>query len=193
MTKPKKVFIVMLSALVASVLLTGGGLYMADRYLADQAETISDLRADDEILSVDLINSQRMREELKKYSYLDEVSDEILPDTKNQSEAILLINTMGKDAGINIDSYSFISTVDKPGDKTQTEQLKDAPDILTFPITVKFTSSYSQIISWLELAEKNQRKMQVSSVNITPSLDDDGNIIPSRFVSSIVVNAYVEK
>ncbi len=75
MTKPKKVFIIMVSALALTVLLTSSGIYLADRYLANQAEVISDLRADDEVLSVDLINSQKMREDLKMYSYLDEVSD----------------------------------------------------------------------------------------------------------------------
>ncbi len=193
MTKPKKVFIIMVSALALTVLLTSSGIYLADRYLANQAEVISDLRADDEVLSVDLINSQKMREDLKRYSYLDEVSDEILPNTKNQSEVILLINEMAKDAGVDINSYTFIATVDNPGDKTQTEPLKGAPDILIFPISVEFTSSYNQIISWLKLAEKNQRKMQVAAIDITPKFDEDGNIAPGAFVSKIVVNAYVEK
>ncbi len=193
MTKPRKVFLIMVSALVFTMLLTGTGVYLADSYLANQAEVISDLRADNEILSIDLINSQKMREDLKKYGYIDEVSDAILPDTKNQSAVILLINQMAIETGIDINSYSFISTTDNPGDKTQTEPLDGAPNILVFPITVQFTSSYNQIISWLKLAEKNQRKMQVSTVDITPRFDEDGNIIPGEFVSKIIVNAYVEK
>jgi len=193
MTKPRKTFLVMVSALLMTVALTGAGLYFADSYLANQAKSISDLRADDEVLSIDLINSQKMRDDLKRYSYIDTIADEILPNAKNQSKAILLINEMGQEVGVNIDTFTFIATRDDPGDKTQTEPLEGAPDILVFPVTVKFSGTYSQLINWLRLAEKNQRKMQVAKIDIIPKTDAEGNIVSSNFSVSIIVNAYVEK
>lgn len=184
---PKKLFIILLVALFLTIGLTSVGVFMADRYLARQSQSISDLKADDALLSTELINTQRTRESLKKYSYINEVADEILPDAKNQSEVILLINQIGADVGVNIRSFGFLGTDGNPSEKTQTEPLEGAPSILVFPVYTQFDATFNQLIKWLQLAEQNQRKMQVSEISIGRT--DEANILEV----TMTINAYVEK
>ena len=189
---PKKLFFVMLIALLGTVALTMGGIYLADKYLGEQSTTIGDLRADDELLSTELINAQQTRESLQEYSYLNAVTDEILPDSKNQSEVILLINKIGSEVGVNIDGFLFLGTDGKPSEKSQTEPLEGAPSILVFPVQIRFNSTYSQLINWLKLAEQNQRKMQVSEIAVGTAQNVDG-AASSLLQTTMTINAYLEK
>ncbi len=188
----KKLFFVMLVVLLATLGLTGVGVYFVDGYLGSQSETISALKADDELLSIELINTQNTIENLKTYSYVDTVADTILPDSKNQSEAILLINKIGDEVGVNTQSFIFLGTDGEPSEKSQTKPLEGTKGILVFPVQVKFDATYSQVINWLKLAEKNQRKMQVSTITMAV-LQIDGEYSPAdALVVTIGINAYVE-
>ncbi len=189
---PKKLFYVMLVVLLATLALTAVGIYFVDGYLKEQSETIAILKADDELLSIELINAQGTVESLKTYRYIDVKANKILPNTKNQSEAILLINTIGNEVGINTESFIFLGTDGKPSEKSQTEPLEGAKGILVFPVQVKFDATYSQTINWLKLAEKNQRKMQVSSITMTVR-EVNGEYNPSDPLTvTVSINAYVE-
>lgn len=189
---PKKLFYVMLVVLIATLGMTAVGVYLVDGYLEEQSSIIGVLKAEDELLSTELINTQKTIENLKTYSYVDVKADKILPNTKNQSEAILLINTIGNEVGVGIKSFVFLGTDDKPSEKSQTEPLAGAKGILVFPVQVSFEATYSQTINWLKLAERNQRKMQVSSINMA-ILELDGEYDPANPLSvTIGINAYVE-
>lgn len=186
---PKKAFFVMLGVLALVMLVTAAGVYFGDSYLVKRSESISDLRADDEILNTALLSAQTTRDELQKYSYIDQIAAEVLPGAKNQSEILLIIDDIGRQAGVNVDRYSFVSTSGNPGDLTQTEPLKGVPGILVFPINVTFDATYNQLIQWLNLAEENQRKMQIESITIAPaSGDESGNV----FGVNLTINAFVE-
>lgn len=185
---PKKAFFIMLGALGLIVVLTTVGVYFGDRYLAKQAEVISDLKADDELQSTALINAQVTQEQLRKYGYIDLIAEEVLPGAKNQSEVLLIINEIGTAAGVDVDNYSFASTDGEPGDFTQTEPLEGASAILVFPINVRFEATYSQILTWLKLAEQNQRKMQVESISISPPSEDN-----NKYGVTVILNAFVGK
>lgn len=189
---PKKLFYVMLVMLLVTLGLTTVGIYFVDSYLEGESTTIGVLKADDELLSIELINAQRTIDNLETYSYVDVEANKILPNTKNQSEAILLINTIGNEVGVNTDSFIFLGTDGKPSEKSQTEPLAGTKGILVFPVQVKFDATYSQTISWLKLAEKNQRKMQVSSITMGVR-EIDGEYSPADPLSvTISINAYVE-
>lgn len=186
--KPKKAFYVMLAVLGLVVALTVLGVYVGDRYLAKQAEVISDLRAEDELQSTALINAQVTQDQLNKYEYIDLIAQEVLPGAKNQSEALLIINELGEKTGIKVDNYSFVTTTGNPGDLTQTQALEGVSGILVFPISVQFDATYSQILTWLRLAEQNQRKMQIESISISPPGEDD-----SQYGVTVQINAFVGK
>lgn len=189
---PKKLFYVMLVALVATLGLTAVGIYFVDSYLENESTTIGVLKAEDELRNIELINAQRTIDNLKTYSYVDAEADKILPNTKNQSEAILLINTIGNEVGIDTQGFIFLGTDGKPSEKSQTEPLAGTKNILVFPVQVKFDATYSQTINWLKLAEKNQRKMQVSSITMGVR-EIDGEYNPSDPLSVVIgINAYVE-
>ncbi len=189
---PKKLFYVMLVVLLATLTLTIAGIYFVDGYLEEQSKTIGILKADDELLSIELINTRRTIENLKTYRYIDSKAEKILPNTKNQSEAILLINTIGDEVGVRTESFTFLGTDGKPSEKSQTEPLEGAKGILVFPVQIKFTATYSQTINWLKLAEKNQRKMQVSSIAMGVK-ENDGEYNPADpLLVTIGINAYVE-
>ena len=189
---PKKLFYLMLVVLVVTLGITGVGVYLVDGYLEEQSQTIGILKADDELLSTELINTQRTIDNLRTYSYVDAKANKILPNTKNQSEAILLINAIGDEVGVNTESFVFLGTDGKPSEKSQTEPLEGAKGILVFPVQVKFDATYSQTINWLKLAEKNQRKMQVSSIAMTVR-EVNGEYNPADPLTvTVSINAYVE-
>lgn len=185
---PKKLFFVMIGCLGVTAAITLGVIYQTDKYLGEQSAEIGVLKAQDELLSTELINAQQVREKLKEYSYLDNVTDEILPDSKNQSEVILLINQIGSEASVDITSFTFLGTDGQPSEKSQTEPLEGAGGILVFPVSIRFDASYSQLLSWLTKAEQNQRKMQVTALSIGKSAEN-----PSELTVNIEINAYLEK
>jgi hypothetical protein len=125
---------------------------------------------------------------LKDYSYLDEATNEILPDSKNQSEVILLVNQIGSEAGVDITSFTFLGTDGQPSEKSQTVPLEGAGGILVFPVSIQFNSSYSQLLNWLSKAEQNQRKMQVTALSIGKNPEE-----PSELIVNMEINAYLEK
>lgn len=185
---PKKVFFAMLGGIGLLILVAGIGVYLGDSYLAKQAEVISDLRADDGVLSTALINAQKTQDQLIKYGYIDLIAQEVLPGAKNQSEVLLIINDIGSKVGIDVDNYSFAATSGNPGDLTQTEPLEGASEVLVFPINVRFNATYPQILSWLRFAEQNQRKMQIESISISPPSEDN-----NKYNVTIIINAFVGK
>jgi len=189
---PKRLFYIMLVVLLLTLGITGTGIYLVDGYLKEQSETISTLKADDELLSIELINTQQTIENLRAFSYVEVKADKILPNTKNQSEAILLVNAIGNEVGVNTESFVFLGTDGKPSEKSQTEPLKGTKGILVFPVQVKFDATYSQTINWLKLAEKNQRKMQVSSIAMSVR-EVNGEYNPADPLTvTVSINAYVE-
>lgn len=189
---PRKLFFVMLGVLALTLVVTATGVYMTDKYLGEQAAIIGVLRAEDELSSLELINAQEIQNSLQEYSYIDVAANEILPDTKNQSEAILLINKIGTEVGVRTNKFLFLGTDGKPTEKSQTEPLAGAKGILVFPIQISFRGTYSQVINWLKLAEQNQRKMQVSSLSIGIA-EIDGTYNPNDLLTvTIGIDAYVE-
>ncbi len=189
---PKKLFYIMLIVLLSTLSLAAGGMHFANSYLQEQSETIGSLKAQNKLLGTELINAKRTTVSLAIYGHLSAEADRILPDTKNQSEAILLINDIGREVGVRTESFSFLGTDGEPSDKSQTEPLHGTQGILVFPVQVKFEATYDQTIGWLRLAEKNQRKMQVSTITISVR-DGDGEYNPADALSvTIKVNAYME-
>lgn len=187
---PRKLFYIMIGALLFTGLLTLGGIYLADQYLSSESKAISVMKAEDELIGTELISAQRTRDNLEDYSYLDQVTEEILPDSKNQSEVILLINTIGAETGIKTESFTFLGTDGQPSEKSQTEPLEGTSSILVFPVNIKFKTTYGQLINWLDKAEENQRKMQVSQISITKSSEEgEENLLDV----TMLINAYLER
>jgi len=188
---PRNYFFILLGILALIVAGTFAGLYYADNYLVEKADKISNLKAEDEILGQKLESAETTRENLNELAFVQELAADVLPDAKNQSEVILLISKIADEVGVSTETFSFSSTEGDPSDTSQTTPLEGTVGVLVLPITTSFTSTYNQLINFLERTELNKRKMQISNISINPRLNNEGESTGVLDIQ-LTINAYVK-
>lgn len=188
---PKKVFLAMLAALTIVVAIGGGVFYMIDGQLAAKAEEINTLKADVDILDQKIQFSQGAAQELEKYRDIESLLNDVLPPEKIQNDIVAEILDISGRNNASVNNISFPSTDTGAPDfsKSQTLPVDGVPGVLAVEIRLELEANFTNTLSLLDDFEKNQRKIQVASVNITPILNEDGSPT-GNFSLNISINAY---
>lgn len=189
--KSKKVFFVMIGILALISVLVVVAVVLGDKFLQKQSSKLVELKLDNQVVEAQEASLIQAKKDLQKYSELEAIAKQIVPQEKDQARATREIISLADQAGVKIASIGFpASTLGQPGAKpaapasgttapapttapvTQVKPVEGIKDLyqLDIVVTSDTTSpaSYARLINFLTRLEQNRRTAQVSQISIQP-------------------------
>lgn len=188
--KAKQLYYVLIAGFVVLVLAFVGVAYGANKLLASKADTLSKLRADSQALDETQTSLAKNKQDIKKYTGLNAIAETIVPQDKDQAEAVREIVNIAQQSGIpKLSSISFPAsglgggvngrTIGDPS-LTQLTPVVGMKGLYELQITITQGSdslvSYDQFITFLQKLEQNRRTAQVSSITVQPDTKSSNRV-----------------
>jgi len=159
-----------LSALLA---VAGGyGFYQSHILLNEKIDRSQNLVNEVSVQNERLNQLIQLEREFDQLRDVDAQAEQILPDDKQQSEAAAQLFTLIEQAGLQSGSIQFENTTGFPDGRTQTEA-SSVSNVIVMPANFQVSGSYSQLLQLISNIENNQRIMQVKSLNVSRSEDNN--------------------
>lgn len=199
--RAKQLYLILLSSLALLFLAFVGVAYGANKILAGQASKLSTLRADSEVLSSTQTQLTKNKQDIIKYGELNEIAQSVVPQDKDQAEAVRQIVNLAAQSGIpKLSSIVFPTstlgtgvsgkTVGNPN-LTQLTPVPGISGVYQLQITVTQDNAnlvnYSQFTTFLKKLEQNRRTAQVSSITVQPDAQN-----PSKVAFTLVINEFIK-
>lgn len=179
---------------------TAGGYSL----LKKQSQKLVDLKAQDEVTKQQEVSLAQAKADIQKYTPLDEIAKSVVPQDKDQAKTVREINAIATQNGIVLQQISFAtsnlggsssssSSSSSSGSTniTQVQPVDGIPGVYSLEITVSNGDSspvpYSQFLEFLQGLEANRRTAHVSSISVTPSDKNSGEV---NF--SLILDAYLK-
>ena len=184
------------------VLLTAGLVIVAreaNMLLENKSKTLVSLKASDLTTSSQQAQLSTDKKEIAKYSDLNTIAKSVVPQDKDQAEAVQEIVNLAADSGIGqLSSITFppstlgtTTSVKTPGGLTQVTAVKGISGVYDLQITItQGTDSevpYSDFTMFLAKLEQNRRTAQVSSITVQP---DQKN--PSIVSFTLILDEFIK-
>lgn len=173
---------------VGLVLLLGVGLLASARVaniaLEHQSKTLGDLKAQRQALEEQQTQLVQDKKDIAAYSDLNTIAKSVVPQDKDQAEAVREIVGLAAQSGIaKLSAITFPpSTLGGTSTKrlTQVTPVKGIGGVYELPITVTQGNDnlvpYSNFVAFLSKVEQNRRTAEVSSISIQPDQTNTGMI-----------------
>lgn len=187
---------ILIGALVLLIIFIFVSLNIANSELTKQSATLVNLKASNAAFNNEQNQLTQGIAEVKKYSNLNQIAESVVPQDKDQAEAIREITQLASDSGIKqLSSITFTSSnLGSSNVKvglTQVTPVKGLKGIYDLQITITQDKAaevpYSSFIAFLKKIEQNRRTALVSSISITP---DQSNTNMVSF--TLVLNEYIK-
>lgn len=215
----KKMFFVMIGALV---LLSGGiiaTLVFGNSFLKEQSSELAELKLEEQVLDQQETVLTQASQDIEQYSDLEDVAANIVPQDKDQARAVREIIKLAESSGIAISSITFPSSnlgtkqqqparqpSDDDDEETPAESSTPPPPPISQATPVQGISgvyalemnivpdanvpvTYYQFLEFLEKLENNRRTAQVTRVQITPTTFNSNNPLISF---TLTINIFVK-
>lgn len=197
----KKFNIVMIALIVLLCLAMIIGAYEAKSILASHSQKLINLQLKQTSLDDEQSQLASAKTEIKKYAPLAAIAKSIVPQDKNQAEAVREIVNIAGNNNIALSSITFPrsdlgdTSPKSAGSSTvnlsQLTVVKGLAGVYQLPITITSDPnslvSFSQFISFLKQLEDNRRTAQVTNIVLTPNSDN-----PSVLSFSLSINEYIK-
>lgn len=187
----KRTYFLLIGLLVLSLFGLVGGAYVLNNLLGNQAGKLASLKAETETLNEQQVGLKKAKQDITTYADLDKITQQIVPQDKDQAEAVREIVNIAGSAHVQLTSISFPAstlgagvaltpgTGSSPsaalGAKPALSQLiavPNIPGVYQLQITIQNDTdtevTYSQFYNFLSGLEKNRRTAEVSSIVIQP-------------------------
>ncbi|HUB93227.1 MAG TPA: hypothetical protein VMB52_01875 [Verrucomicrobiae bacterium] len=172
----------------------------ANKLLGQQANKLAALRAQSAAVQSEQISLAEDKRDITKYGDLNTIAASVVPQDKNQAQAVQQIVNIAAASGIGkLSSITFpASTLGtttagasaKPG-FTQLTPVKGISGVYNLAITITQTSDdsvpYTSFLSFLSGLEQNRRTAEVTSISVTPDAKN-----PSNVAFTLVINEFVK-
>ena len=208
----KRVFFVMIGVLVVLAAAIGGGAYAGSQMLEAKAKVLSGKKLQSKVLAQEQVSLAKAKKDVAKYQSLETIAKTIVPQDKDQAEAVREITNLAAQSGITLSSItlpastlgtsaptspssssssSSVSATSPKTDLTQLIPVKGIPGVYSLQITVATNSDspvpYSSFIEFLGRLEQNRRTSQVSTISLQP---DSKN--PSQVSFTLTIDEYIK-
>jgi len=178
---------------------------LGNKLLEKKANKIVSLKTDNQVLNGEELSLSQAKKDVQKYSPLEQEAQAIVPQDKDQAEAVREIVNIAAASGVKIASITFpasalggtatTGTSSTPPPQTtaltQVLPVTGITGVYAMPITIQNDTtspiSYDAFINFLSQLEQNRRTAQVASVTIQPSATD-----PSQLTFNLVVDVYLK-
>jgi hypothetical protein len=199
--KARQLYFVLIGLLVLAL----GGFaavgYGANTLMGGQASKLAKLRGENVALNAQEITLAKNKRDIAKYGGLNTIAQTIVPQDKDQAEAVREIVNIATQSGIaKLSSITFptssLGTLAGPGAHTnpgltQLTPVKGMLGVYLLQITVTQSADdevpYDRFIAFLGKLEQNRRTAQVSSINIQPNTQN-----PNQIAFTLVINEFIK-
>ena len=173
----------------------------ADGILSKHSADLVQLKAQDQALTNKQAQITKDKQDIAKYADLNTIAKTVVPQDKDQAEAVRQIVNLAAQSGISsLSSIAFqpstlggatTKKIQTGNGLTQVTPVKGIPGVYDLQITVSqattSTVPYDSFTSFLKKLEKNRRTAQVSSINIQP---DQKN--PTMVSFTLVIDEFIK-
>lgn len=182
--KPKQFFYVILGSIAVTLLLAGGGYYLALRHLQAQSAALGGRLVDQSQAEEDIDKLTRLKRQYdREIVPILPLMEAALPRDKKQTEILAQLQTIAGQAGLQITSVSMPSPLGLPTGVSQTIK---AGSVLALPISFQLSGSYAQLQTFTARVERLNRYTNITNLAITRP--DKSKPI----VYSVSLNAYIK-
>lgn len=192
----KRLYLLLIGSIALLFIGLVAGTYEINGALTHKAATLTNLKAQDQALQQEQISLAKARADIKKYASLHQIAQAIVPEDKDQAEAVREIVKIAGDNKVNLASITFpastlgstpvvpgaaavapVSAAPAANSKTsalsQLTPVKNIPGVYNLLITIASDSNapvpYNQFVGFLSDLEHNRRTAEVSTITISPS------------------------
>lgn len=200
--KARQLYYILIGTIVLLCLGLFGVAYSTDTILGAQATKLSALKAESDALQTQESTLVKNKKDLEKYKDLNAIAQTIVPQDKDQAQAVREIVNIAAQSGISkLSSITFPSSAlgsatRSPGagsnpNLTQLTPVKGLTGVYELQITIVQDSSnrvpYSKFTTFLEKLEQNRRTAQVNAITVQPDTQN-----PDSVAFTLVVNEYIK-
>ncbi|MDB5175592.1 MAG: hypothetical protein JWM81_450 [Candidatus Saccharibacteria bacterium] len=107
---PKKVYLLMIAAILALVIAIGGGAYGVRNLLQAKSTELVQLKAKLVSYNDQQVALQRAKKDITQYTELYNISKVVVPENKNQAETVRQIVKLAGDNSVTLGSITFPSS-----------------------------------------------------------------------------------
>lgn len=213
----KRLYLMLIGAIVVLFIGLIAGTYEIGGVLGHKADTLTGLKAQDQALGQEQVSLTKAKSDIKKYAGLHEIAQSVVPEDKDQAEAVREIVKIAGANKISLASITFpastlgagplgagaatpapasaattpLTTNSKAAALSQLAPVKNIPGVYDLLITVTSDSNnpvpYSQFVSFLSDLEHNRRTAEVSTITITPKPEN-----PNLLSFVLTLNEYIK-
>jgi hypothetical protein len=188
---------VLLGLLGLSIILFIAIIFLGLSALGTESRHMVELKVQSQTADGQLSNLEQSKKDIEKYSYFKDVAKSVIPNDKDQAEAVLEINQMADAAGLSIQSITFpastlgalpatsSTTQDATASSStsaaisQAKPVSSIPGLYSLELTITPETgisvppdkqvSYAKILDFLNRIENNRHTAQITDVNIQPA------------------------
>lgn len=194
----KSLYFAMLGVIALLFIGLVGGAFLINKLLVSESSQLVNDRLQVNVLSAQQTQLIKAKADIKKYQSLATIAQSVVPQDKDQAQAVREIVNLAGANGISLSSISFpassLGIVSGGQSNAQLSQLSPVQGIsgvydmqLTVQSDVTAPISYSQFTNYLSALEHNRRTALVSSVTISP------NSINRNLLSfSLILDEYIK-
>jgi len=183
--------------------------------LSSKSQHLVDLKVEDNKLEAQLNNLAEAKKEISQYNYFRAIVRSVIPNDKDQVQAVADVLQFASQSGNTIQGITFPpstlrsklpavggtsgSSATAPGAAhtaiTQAKPVAGIPGLYSVELTITHTadastpaagqSTYPELLDFLNRIEQNRRTAQISQVNITPILDNNGT--PTPYINFVII------
>lgn len=195
----KRLNLLLMGALALLIVALLGSTYGVSKMLQAKSVQLANNRADSAKLSDQQADLIKSKQDIARYADLEKITKSIVPQDKDQAQAVREITNIASANDISLTTISFPSSTlgaTKVGgvSKTNLSQLtpvSNIPGVYNLQITVgnnpNNTVSFNQLDSFLRGLENNRRTAAVSSLSIQPQANS-----ANRLVFTLVINTFIK-
>jgi len=208
----KRLYLILLALIAVLLVATVGGAYEASNLLQNNATQLADTKQKSQTLAAQQAQLVNAKRDINKYADLETITKSIVPQDKDQAEAVREITNIASANGVTLTAITFpastlgatvpttgtgsAATTPKPatGAKAALSQLQVVPNIpgvYTLQLTINDDTdsavTYNQLYNFLKGLENNRRTAQVSNIVIQPVPNN-----ASKLTFSLVLNVYIK-
>jgi hypothetical protein len=197
--KAKQLYYMLVTLVVVLCIGFIGVAYGTNKILGSQATKLSKLKADSEVMQNLQSSLGKNKQDIKKYSELNTIAKTIVPQDKDQAEAVREIVNLAAQSGISkLSSITFPSSTlgtltpgaSRNPNLTQLQPVKGLSGVYELQIIITQDSSarvpYSQFLNFLSKLEQNRRTAEVTGINVQPDAQHPNNVAFTLTISEFI-------
>lgn len=159
--------------------------------LKKQSNKMVELKVANQTADAQLANLESSKKEVQKYSYFKSIASSVIPNDKDQAQAVLEIYEIANASGISIQSITFptsdlgskvtssaTAASSKAALTSQAKPVAGIKDLYSVELTITPVTgsdvpadkqvTFPKLLNFLKKVENNRRTAQITQVNIQP-------------------------